>query len=112
MPNDFLNLLTPPGYIFFSQPRLHRRGGGLAVVCRETIKISKIEFHDVTTFEYLALKMTGQTSLAVILIYRPPKCPSDLFSDMSYLLLSVVVIHLLFCLVILIYIKTLHNAKN
>lgn len=58
--NDFfnLNLLTPPGYIYFSQPRLHRRGGGLAVVCRESI----IEFHDIASFEYLALKMTGKTS--------------------------------------------------
>lgn len=30
VPNDLynLNLLTPPGYTYFSQPRLHRRGGG------------------------------------------------------------------------------------
>jgi exonuclease III len=95
VPNDYLslNLLTPPGYIFFSQPRLHRRGGGLAVVCRETIKISKIELHDVTTFEYLALKMTGQTSLVVILIYRPPKSPSDFFSDISEILTLVCACH-------------------
>lgn len=88
VPNDFLNLnlLTPPGYIYFSQPRLHRRGEGLAVVCRESIKISKIELHDVVSFEYLALKTTGITSMAVILIYRPPKLHSDFFSEISELL--------------------------
>jgi len=81
VPNDFfnLNLLTPPGYIYFSQPRLHRRGGGLAVICRESIKISKIEFHDIVSFEYLALKKTGKTSMAVILIYRPFKIAFRLF---------------------------------
>lgn len=75
VPNDFfnLNLLTPPGYICYSQLHLHRRGGGLAVVCRESFKISKIEFHDVASFEYLASKMTGKRRMAVILIYRPPK---------------------------------------
>lgn len=81
VPNFFfhLNLLTPPGYIYLSQPRLHRRGGGLAVVCRESINISKIEFHDVASFEYLALKMTDKTTMAVILIDRPPKLHSDFF---------------------------------
>ncbi len=53
---SILNLLTPPGYIYLSQPRLHRRGGGLAVVCRESINISKIEFHDVASLNILHWK--------------------------------------------------------
>jgi len=60
--------------------------------------------------------MTGQMSLAVILIYRPPKMnffPLNFSLILvSYLLLPVVVIHLLYCMVILIYMKTLHNKTK
>lgn len=64
VPNDVLNLLTPPGYIYFSKPYPHRKGRGLAVVCHEGVKTSRIEFHDIASFEYLALKMSGITSMA------------------------------------------------
>lgn len=87
-PNDFLhlNLLTP--YQYLSKPRLSGKGGGLAVVYRNYMSLSQLDFHSTTSFEYMVLKVGSKCPLIIILIYRPPKQHNDLFSELSELLTS------------------------
>ncbi|XP_051512965.1 uncharacterized protein LOC127417184 [Myxocyprinus asiaticus] len=88
IPNDFLqlNLLTPHGYKYLSKPRPHGKGGGQAVVCQDGMRAVLTEFHNVTSLEYLALKIVGETPLIVLLIYRPPKYQPHFFSELSEIL--------------------------
>ena len=85
VPEDFLqlNLLTPDGYKYLSRPRLHGKGGGLAIIHRDNLRIKQLDFHDTNTFEYMVLKAD---SLIIILLYRPPKVLSNFFSEFSELL--------------------------
>ncbi len=87
-PNDFmhLNLLTPNGYQHLSKPRLSARGGGLAVIYRNSITLAQQDFHNTKTFEYMVLKVSSKSSLTIILIYRPPKQQNEFFSELSELL--------------------------
>ncbi len=63
--NDFveLNLLSPPGFSSLTKPWIGGRGGGLAVVYRQSLHINLSPFHEVTSFEYLAFKITSHSSL-------------------------------------------------
>lgn len=56
-----------------SKPRIGGGGGGLAVVYRQSLHIELSAFHDVTSFEYLAFKITGHSPLLIILVYHLPK---------------------------------------
>lgn len=87
-PNDFmhLNLLTPNGYQHLSKPRSSARGGGLAVIYRNSISLTQLDFHITKTFEYMVLKVSLKSPLTIILIYRPPKQQNDFFSELSELL--------------------------
>ncbi len=86
--NDFveLNLLSPPGFSTLTKPRIGGRGGGLAVVYRQSLHIELSPFHEVTSFEYLAFKITSHSSLLIILVYRPPKTNMQFLSDLCELL--------------------------
>lgn len=86
VPDDFLklNILMPYGYKHLSRPRLHGKGGGLAVIYRDNLWIKQLDFHDTDTFEYMVLKVD---SVIIILLYRPPKTfLKDFFSQPSELL--------------------------
>ncbi|KAL0153382.1 hypothetical protein M9458_051301 [Cirrhinus mrigala] len=87
-PNDFiqLNLLTPNGYHYLSTPRLSGKGGGLAVICRDSITLTRMDFHCTNTFEYMAMRAGSNCPITVILIYRPPKQQNHFFSELSELL--------------------------
>ncbi len=52
VPDDFLqlNILTPHGFKYLSRPRLHGRGGGLAVIYRDNLRITQLDFHDTDTW--------------------------------------------------------------
>ncbi|XP_072562298.1 uncharacterized protein [Paramormyrops kingsleyae] len=84
--NLHLNRLTPLGYSFLCKPRLTGRGGGLAVIHRDCVKTAIVEFHGITSFEYLACKIAGKAPLHVILIYRPPKPHPNFFLDLNEML--------------------------
>lgn len=66
--------VAPPGYIVRHEARrTQRRGGGIAVICRETLKMSIAFNFSSDEFESLALNIaTKSNSLTVVCVYRPP----------------------------------------
>ena len=79
-----LNLLTPPLYL--SKPRSVGRGGGLAVVYRSDLTIKELRPFEVTSFEYIAVKVVSTLPLLLLLIYRPPKPSANFLSELNELL--------------------------
>jgi len=70
----YYKYLAPPGYIVRHETRrTQRRGGGIAVICRETFKMSTAFNFSSDEFESLALNIaTKSNSLTVVCVYRPP----------------------------------------
>ena len=72
--------MTPLGYKFEHLPRKTKqgdgktkRGGGVAVICKNEIKLTKTTVEDFTTFEYLDAEIQHANELVrLIVIYRPP----------------------------------------
>lgn len=90
-PNDFSQLdeTVPPGFSFISQPRTTGREGGLALLHRDNVKVTAVTVPNHSSFECLAVKLTGPKLTIIVAIYRPPK-PSDVFlKEFSTLLTSV-----------------------
>ena len=85
-PHDTVSLkaTTPPGYSCLDRPRLTSKGGGLALIYRDTFKCSLIDFGSFSSFEILAFLIKGKLPLLCVLIYRPPKLPGfiDEFSEL------------------------------
>ena len=77
--------VAPPGYSVVHRHRVssaERRGGGVAVIHRDTVKCSVVDVGDYTQFETLAVKVVGrQSSVVVVCIYRPPGEVSRDFTD-------------------------------
>ncbi|MDW0252368.1 MAG: reverse transcriptase family protein, partial [Nitrososphaeraceae archaeon] len=90
-PPSILNSLTPPGFSIIHSPRITGLGGGLALIYRSSIKMSKILLPNCSSFESLCIRCTttAKPSLSFILlmIYRPPSSSkSDFISDFSSVL--------------------------
>jgi hypothetical protein len=65
--------VTPDGYSIYHIPRLNRRGGGVAVIYRDTIKkrVNKVE--ELASFEYLDISISQDSEiLRLVVVYRPP----------------------------------------
>ena len=71
----------PPGYLFVQKPRIGRRGGGLALIHRSTVKCRLANFDvPATSFEYLATSLAIHSScLLLLIIYRPPSSNLNMF---------------------------------
>jgi hypothetical protein len=83
-----LNSLTPPYFSILSSPRLTGKGGGLAVIYRSFLHISKVDLPLFSSFESLCFKLTiASSSFIFLTIYRPPSSSAYSFvSDFSILL--------------------------
>ncbi|XP_059188467.1 uncharacterized protein LOC131971162 [Centropristis striata] len=90
-PNDFshLNEAVPPGFSFISKPRATGRGGGLALLHRDHIKATAVTVPHHSSFECLAVKLTGPKPTIIVTIYRPPKPSAVFLNEFSSLLTSV-----------------------
>ena len=88
-PTSVLNSLTPLTYSFLHQPRLTGRGGGLAVIYRSYLKISRIDALAKSSFESLCLRLALPTkTLNFLIVYRPPSSSIPTFLDEFSELLS------------------------
>ena len=84
-PDDFsqLNESTPPGFVYISKPRLSGRGGGLAILHRETWKVGHVTLPVSQSFEAVALQLIGPTPTVLVNIYRPPKHNKDFIDEFT-----------------------------
>ena len=57
-----LNSLTPPGYSFINSPRLHGKGGGLALIFKSCLKIKTVSIPLFSSFESLCVRLTIETT--------------------------------------------------
>ena len=69
--------LCPPGYSFLHRIRCDgRKGGGVAVIFRDSIRASlapTIETDVFTSFEYIATSLfVNNVSILLVTLYRPP----------------------------------------
>jgi hypothetical protein len=72
--------LRPPGFNFTGQNRpiakSKGRGGGLALLIRDSIPYERLEMRAFETFESLSVRLK-KTSACIALLYRPPPSPEN-----------------------------------
>ncbi|XP_061476577.1 uncharacterized protein LOC133381454 [Rhineura floridana] len=78
-----LSQLCPPGYLVQHQGRSEGQGGGVAVVYRSSISLSKHHVHATTGLECLHLVLDQGDRLGILLVYRPPRCPTDSLTELT-----------------------------
>ena len=66
--------LTPTGYNLIHHPRCGRRGGGIAILHKESVKATSLKtFSNTHSFEAMSLKLTLFGKCVILLVvYRPP----------------------------------------
>ncbi len=78
--------MAPPGYSVLHQPRSTGRGGGVAMVMRDTIKVTMEPTSTYETFEYMRVKaITSSLTYRIIIMYRPPPSTKNKLTISSFL---------------------------
>ncbi|XP_042073552.1 uncharacterized protein LOC121813724, partial [Haplochromis burtoni] len=87
-PDDFsqLNESAPLGFVYFSKPRCSGRGGGLAILFRQHLKVLPVNVDTFSSLEVLACELTGPIPTIIATVYRPPKPNPVFLSDFANLL--------------------------
>lgn len=62
------------------------KGGGVAVLFRNTFPCTDISFGNFNLFEYLGFFLNGNPKILFLIIYRPPKFSADFNEDLTELL--------------------------
>ena len=78
--------ITPSGYKLRCVSRVGKRGGGVAILFKETLTISENVDLSRPSLEALGVTVTHDaTTIRLIVLYRPPKAPrgTDFFSDFA-----------------------------
>ncbi|KAJ8245152.1 hypothetical protein GJAV_G00274640, partial [Gymnothorax javanicus] len=97
--NTSLNEASPPGFIYAHNPRLDRKGGGVAVIYNDSFhSVPKLQ-HKFDSFEVLLINFSfldasmnsiPAQSIALVIVYRPPGQYSGFMHDFSELLSELV----------------------
>ncbi|KAI4800683.1 hypothetical protein KUCAC02_009526 [Chaenocephalus aceratus] len=77
---------TPPNFSFMSQERMHKKGGGVAILFNDSIQCRKTSYGNFDSFEYVALQLKCSSRALFLNIYRPPKYCASFFDDLTELL--------------------------
>ena len=92
--------LLPPGYRIIQAHRKSGRGGGVAIIYRESVKINTEKIREYSTFEHIQAKTTvGSCTYRIIVIYRPPRSQdesvtvSSFITELSKLIEEVVILN-------------------
>lgn len=87
-PTNILNSLTPDNYSIIHNPRLHGKGGGIAVIFRSYLKATIVPAPVFTSFESFCIRFSFSShSFTLLTVYRPPSSSLATFiSDFSSLL--------------------------
>ncbi len=76
--------VAPPGFQVVHRPRgssTDKRGGGVAIIHRDSIAVRPLDVGQPSEFETLAMQLTLRPTVhvAVVCVYRPPGAVSQLF---------------------------------
>ena len=67
---------TPPGFKLFDKCRTGRRGGGTALIVRDSLIVKKVDAGEKTSFEFSDwIVDCGYRKLRILIIYRIPYSP-------------------------------------
>ena len=85
-PNAVKMDVAPPGYTVCHLARRQSagktRGGGIAVICRNTLKVTSSSDFSSAEFESLAVRVvTRSTAITIVGVYRPPGSVTTAFCD-------------------------------
>lgn len=84
------NYLCPPTYSFISTPRSAGKGGGVAIVFKQSLNVRTVSVRVYSSFEVQRVVLESTSSaLFCVLIYRPPNLNSAFISDFSEFLTSI-----------------------
>ena len=74
--------MTPYGYQIYSFPRCGRRGGGIALVSKCSLKSISVKQLNYQSFEAVEAKLfhSGK-SMSFVCLYRPPPSRVNKFTD-------------------------------
>ena len=91
-PPNVLNSVLPQNYSMVHAPRSIGRGGGIALIHRSQLKVSKISLPAFKSFESLCVTLSlTNFSCKLLIIYRPPQTSVASFLDEFSTLLSDIV---------------------
>ena len=81
--DDILRELCPAGYSSLHKPRIGKRGGGVAIIFRDTVRARPLILDYVAlSFEFLAASLTIKSAcFTLLVIYRPPSHKPSQFID-------------------------------
>ena len=89
--NFTINSITPSGFDVISNPRLNKRGGGVAVIIKNDLIYKKLSNICFITFEVLMLQVTSSSkSFAIVTIYRSPGPLGNFITELSDFLSTLV----------------------
>ena len=82
--NATLGALTPEGYQLFHVPRVGKRGGGVAIICRSELDISEQPRDKFNTFEHIEVLLKSHTRcIRLVVLYRPPSgSPQEFLNEL------------------------------
>ena len=65
--------MTPPDFSFLYRPRLSGRGGGVAIMFREHVKVGLCKYRSFSSLENIEVCVTrGKQTIRLVCVYRPP----------------------------------------
>lgn len=86
------NSVTPNGFSIVSNPRLNRRGGGVAAIIKNDLGCKRLANVCCSTFEALLVKITSSTkSFVIATIYRSPGPLNNFLIELGDFLSTLVV---------------------
>ena len=78
--------ITPPGYTLQHIPRPMRRGGGVGIMIKDSIKTVASECQVFKSFEYIEKKIVIRSlSYLLVVVYRPPPSTKNSFTVPMFL---------------------------
>ena len=66
--------LCPPGYKLIDYPRTRRCGGGIGLLYKDSLRVTKVRNGEEESFEYceLLVQISSSLKIRVVIVYRPP----------------------------------------
>ena len=78
--------MTPPGYSLLHCPRLTGRGGGVAILYRQHLKVRQCKLRSFTTFDNIEVCLAvGKRTVRLSVLYRPPPSQKNRLTVVDFL---------------------------